>query len=111
MAITPWLQYADHPLAPTCRSPPGSNMPVGDSAGAALTGNPLGGGGAVCRAASTAHTAKVGGGLKTAAAAAPSSVRGEHTLRRALEHSADYAGGKPDNVAAATLRIMSSRYV
>jgi hypothetical protein len=28
-----------------------------------------------------------------AAAAAPYSVRGEHTLRRALEHSADYAGG------------------
>ena len=31
MAITPWLHYADHPLALTCRSPPGSNMPVGDS--------------------------------------------------------------------------------
>jgi DNA recombination protein RmuC len=31
MAITPWLHYADHPLAPTCRSPSGSNMPVGDT--------------------------------------------------------------------------------
>jgi len=30
MAITPWLLYADHLLAPTCRSPPGSNTPVGD---------------------------------------------------------------------------------
>ena len=31
MAITPWLHYADHPVAPTCRSPTGSNMPVGDT--------------------------------------------------------------------------------
>jgi hypothetical protein len=31
MAITPWLHYADHPLAPTCRSPPGSYMPIGDT--------------------------------------------------------------------------------
>jgi len=31
MAITPWLHYADHPLAPICRSRPGLNMPVGDT--------------------------------------------------------------------------------
>jgi hypothetical protein len=31
MAITPWLHHADHPLAFTCRSPPGSNTPVGDN--------------------------------------------------------------------------------
>ena len=30
MAITPWLHYADHPLAPICRSRRGSNMAVGD---------------------------------------------------------------------------------
>jgi len=28
MAITKWLQYADHALAPICRSPNGSNMPI-----------------------------------------------------------------------------------
>jgi hypothetical protein len=41
MAITPWLHYADHLLALICRSPPGSNMPVGDNskrAGAAASG-------------------------------------------------------------------------
>jgi len=31
MPITPWLHYADHPLASICRSRPGSNMPVGDT--------------------------------------------------------------------------------
>jgi len=31
MAITLWLQYADHLLAPTCRSSGGLNMPVGDT--------------------------------------------------------------------------------
>jgi putative transposase len=31
MPITPWLQYADHPLALICRSRLGSYMPVGDS--------------------------------------------------------------------------------
>jgi hypothetical protein len=31
MAITPWIHYADLPVAPICRSRPGSNMPVGDS--------------------------------------------------------------------------------
>lgn len=31
MAITTWLQYADHALAPICRSQRGSNMPIGDS--------------------------------------------------------------------------------
>jgi len=30
MPIPLWPQYADHPLAPKCRSRPGSNMPVGD---------------------------------------------------------------------------------
>ena len=38
MAITPWLHYADHPLAPTCRSRPGSNMPVGDRSGSQQCG-------------------------------------------------------------------------
>jgi hypothetical protein len=31
MPITPWLYYADPPLAPICRSRAGSNMPVGDT--------------------------------------------------------------------------------
>jgi hypothetical protein len=31
MPITPWLHYADPPLAPICRSRAGSDMPVGDS--------------------------------------------------------------------------------
>jgi hypothetical protein len=31
MAITTWLQYADHALAPLCRSPNGSNMPIADT--------------------------------------------------------------------------------
>jgi hypothetical protein len=35
MPITPWLHYADHPLASICRSRPGSNMPVGDRGGGA----------------------------------------------------------------------------
>jgi len=33
MPIPLWPQYADHPLAPKCRSRTGSNMPVGDKAG------------------------------------------------------------------------------
>ena len=33
MAITPWLHYADHPLAPICRSRHGANMVVGDNCG------------------------------------------------------------------------------
>ena len=32
MAITPWLHYAGHLLAPTCRSQRGSITPVGDTA-------------------------------------------------------------------------------
>ena len=40
--------------------------------------SPLGGRRAVCRAASTAHSAKVGGGSMIAAAAAPYSVRVGH---------------------------------
>jgi hypothetical protein len=31
MPIPLWPQYADHPLAPKCRSRPGSNMPIGDT--------------------------------------------------------------------------------
>lgn len=31
MAITPWLHYADPTLAPLCRSPRGSNVPISDS--------------------------------------------------------------------------------
>jgi hypothetical protein len=31
MAITKWLHYADHALAPICRSRPGSNMPIADT--------------------------------------------------------------------------------
>ena len=31
MPITPWPQYADHPLALICRSRLGSYMPVGDN--------------------------------------------------------------------------------
>jgi hypothetical protein len=31
MAITPWIHYADLPVAPICRSRPGSNVPVGDT--------------------------------------------------------------------------------
>ena len=31
MAITPWIHYADLPVAPICRSRPGSNVPVGDN--------------------------------------------------------------------------------
>jgi len=54
---------------------------------------PFGGGGAVRGAQALRTQQRAGGGLKNAAAAAPSSVRGEHTLQRALEHSADYAGG------------------
>jgi hypothetical protein len=30
MPIRAWLHYADHPVAPICRSSPGSNMAVGD---------------------------------------------------------------------------------
>jgi hypothetical protein len=30
MAITPWLHYADPTLAPLCRSPTGSNVPISD---------------------------------------------------------------------------------
>jgi hypothetical protein len=33
MAITPWLHYADPTLAPLCRSPCGSNVPISDSTG------------------------------------------------------------------------------
>jgi hypothetical protein len=31
MAITPWLHYADPTLAPLCRSPRGSNVPISDT--------------------------------------------------------------------------------
>jgi len=30
MAITMWIHYADHALAPMCRSRRGSNMPIAD---------------------------------------------------------------------------------
>ena len=30
MAITMWIHYADHALAPICRSRRGSNMPIAD---------------------------------------------------------------------------------
>ena len=71
----------------------GPQQPRERLAGALLKGAPWGGGGAVCRAGARHAQRRAGGGLKIAAAAAPYSVRGEHTLRRALEHSADYAGG------------------
>jgi transposase len=41
MAITPWLLYADHLLAPTCRSPPASITPVGDSIEAIIGVGPM----------------------------------------------------------------------
>jgi len=31
MAITKWIHYADHALAPICRSRDGSNMPIADT--------------------------------------------------------------------------------
>lgn len=39
MAITPWIHYADLPLAPIYRSRPGSNVPVGDTGQPRLVGD------------------------------------------------------------------------